>query len=134
MRYAAEMMGSLNSTSNTSLLGLRACNQSMALQKMEICTGGGKYLIHPDKQILWALQFDYFLIHWSKHFFWVLKRTVSQRQFFEYQQTQGFCFYIIDKQQRLRWACTYAQSHHSLFLLHTQSMDVEEGSDQNVDL
>ena len=38
--------------------------------------------IDPDKEILFALKFNYCLTHWFKHVFWVLKRTVSMRRFF----------------------------------------------------
>ena len=36
----------------------------------------------PNKQIIEALNFDYFLIHWLKHVFWVLERIISLRRLF----------------------------------------------------
>ena len=33
-----------------------------------------------------SVKFDYFLTYQFKHVFWVLKRTVSLRRFFEYPQ------------------------------------------------
>ena len=39
-------------------------------------------LIGPDKEFLFAWKSNYFLTHWFKLVFWVLKRTVSLRRFF----------------------------------------------------
>ena len=47
--------------------------------------------------------------------------------------TQDFGGYCISKQLRLRGVCAYAQFSKSLCFLHTQSMEVEEGMDQELD-
>ena len=43
-------------------------------------------------------------------------------------------FINISKQQRLNQVCAYVQTCLSLGCLHTKSMDVDGGSDQNLDL
>ena len=48
--------------------------------------------------------------------------------------TQDHDSYGNSKQGRLRRVCYYAQTRQSLGRLHTQSMDVDEDSDQNLDL
>ena len=40
------------------------------------------FYIGPVKQILFVYNCDYFLIHQFKRMFWVIKRTISSRQFF----------------------------------------------------
>ena len=49
---------------------------------------------------------------------------------------RDFCTYRIDEQRRLWRVCAYAyaQTHQSLRCSHTQSMDVDEGSDQSLDI
>ena len=46
---------------------------------------------------------------------------------------RDFGTYRFTEQRRLWWVCAYAQTRHSLPCLHTQSMDVDEGSGQNLD-
>ena len=58
------------------------------------------YHIDPDKKILWAQKCNYFLNHQFIHVFWVLKRTVSLRQWdgsFEYPQHM---FWMRNKENR----------------------------------
>ena len=45
-----------------------------------------------------------------------------------------FGIYCIREQIRLRRACAYAQSRQSLCLSHTQSIEVDIGSDKILDL
>ena len=44
--------------------------------------------------------------------------------------TLRFGSYRIDEHRKFRRACAYAQSRQSLRLSHTQTMEVEKGSDQ----
>ena len=53
---------------------------------------------------------------------------------------QGACagnfgtYYRISEQRWLRWVCAYAQTRQSLRCLHTRCMDIEKGSDQNLNI
>ena len=48
--------------------------------------------------------------------------------------TRNFRTQRIGKQRRLRRACAYAQTRHSLRYSHTQNMDVNKCPDLNLDL
>ena len=58
--------------------------------------------------------------------------TVSEKSI--YTSTRDDGTYRIGEQLRFRQACAYAQSRQSLRASYAQSMEVEEGSDQNLDL
>ena len=49
--------------------------------------------------------------------------------------TCDFCTYRIGENNRLRQVCEwYAQSHQSLHVSHLHSMEIDEDSDQNLDV
>ena len=50
------------------------------------------------------------------------------------ETAEDFVPYHTVKQRRLRQVCAYTKTHQSLPCYHTQSMDVDEDSDQSLDL
>ena len=50
------------------------------------------------------------------------------------QRTKAQASLCIFEERRLRLACANVQAHQSICCSHTQSMDVDEDSEQNVDL
>ena len=55
-------------------------------------------------------------------------------QSYKLVSTQDDGSYYIGMWQKLRQACTYAWPHQDFCLLHTQSMNVEEDSEQLLDI
>ena len=54
--------------------------------------------------------------------------------FSQWASAQDFGIYRIGEQLRFRRGCAYAQTRQSIRCSHTQTIDVDEGSDQNLDL
>ena len=64
---------------------------------------------------------------------WVLYDTLGYRKQEKSEPASGILVtYHIFKQRRLRQVCTYVQTDQSFPCLHTQSMDVDENSDQHL--
>ena len=82
-------------------------------------TDANTYNIH-----LWRVNYNVGL--WTYMTLHKFKQTLQSRK--------TFGTYRIVEQRELRWVCAYNQTHKGLRCSHTPSTDIDEDSDENVDV
>ena len=108
----------------------------LSLWRLLLCISNHLYAIKSYKvntamEIVLSVQA--FLVEWinsSQVNLWIQRHTLDIIK----ASSWDYGTYHTGNQQRLRRACTSAQSRQSLRCVHTWSMEVDEGSDQKSDI